>query len=87
VTAGLADNVDLDLEQTGEDDRSVREGDQFVPCQVRQETIHVKGKPPIVKEILVTPRGPVVLPDLDGALDARGLDGSTPSARGARPPF
>lgn len=58
MTAGLADHVDLYLEQTGEAGRSAREGDQFVPYEVRQETIHV------------TPRGPILSPALDGDLGA-----------------
>lgn len=69
-TAGLADNVDLYLEEIGEDGRSVREGDRIVPCEVRRETIHVKGKPPVVEEVLVTPRGPVISPAMDGELGA-----------------
>jgi hypothetical protein len=41
-------------------------------CLVRSArgTIHVKRKPPIVKEILVTPRGPITSPALDGDLGA-----------------
>jgi penicillin amidase len=70
VTAGLADNIDLYLEQIGEDGCSAREGDGFVPCGVRRETIYVKGKPPVVEEILVTPRGPVISPALEGDLGA-----------------
>jgi penicillin amidase len=70
VTAGLADDVDLYLEEIGEDGRSVREGNRFVPCEVRQETIQVKGAPPVVEEVLVTQRGPIISPALDGDLEA-----------------
>lgn len=70
VTAGLADNIELYLEQVGEDGRSVKGSDGIVSCDVRQETIDVKGKPPVVEEILVTPRGPVISPALDGDLGA-----------------
>jgi penicillin amidase len=66
VTAGLADNIDLYLEQIGEDGRSVRDGDQYVPCEILRERIEVKGKADVVEEILVTPRGPIISPVLDG---------------------
>jgi len=84
VTAGLADNIDLYLEQIGEDGRSVRKGDQFVPCEVRQETIHVKGKPAVVEEILVTPRGPIISPALDGDLGALSMHATWMDPRPAR---
>jgi penicillin amidase len=64
MTAGLVDNTDLFIEEIGPDGRSVREGDRFVPCAVRRETINVKGKPPLVEEVLETPRGPIIGPSL-----------------------
>jgi len=70
VTAGLADDVDLYLEEIGEDHQSVLEGERFVPCEVRRETIEVKGSSPIVEEILVTRRGPIISPALDAKLGA-----------------
>jgi penicillin amidase len=66
VTAGLADNIDLYLEEPGHDGRSVRDGDQLVPCEVRREKIHVKDDDPILEDVLVTPRGPIISPILTG---------------------
>ena len=60
VTLGLADNSDIFLEQIGEDGASVREGSQFVPCDIIEETIHVKNGPAHRERVLVTPRGPVI---------------------------
>ena len=71
LTAGLADNTDLFLEELGPDGRTVRDGDRFIPCQVRSETIRVKGGPDVVEEVVVTPRGPVIGPALGG--DSRSL--------------
>ncbi len=70
ATAGLVDNIELYLEQTDKDGRSVRGCDGWVPCDVRRETIYVRGKPPVVEEILVTPRGPIISPALKGDLGA-----------------
>ena len=70
VTAGLLDNTDLFLEEVGADGNSVREGDRFVPCQVRREVINVKGEPDVVEEVLVTPRGPIIGPALDSDVGA-----------------
>lgn len=70
ATAGLVDNIELYLEHIGGDGRSVRGRDGWVPCEVRRETICVKGRPPVVEEILVTPRGPVISPALKGDLGA-----------------
>jgi penicillin amidase len=63
VTAGLTDNTDLFLEALGPDGASVREADgSLSPCERLREVIKVKGKPDVVEEVLVTPRGPVVTP-------------------------
>ena len=64
ITAAHADNTDIFLEEIGPDGRSVREGDSFVPCQVRTEEIKVKGQDPVREEVLVTPRGPIISPAL-----------------------
>jgi penicillin amidase len=64
VTAAHADNTDFFVEEIGADARSVREGDAFVPCEVRAERIDVKGKPAVVEDVLVTKRGPIVGPVL-----------------------
>lgn len=67
VTAAHADNTDLFLEEIGPDGRSVREGDRFVPCEARHETISVKGGRPVELEVIVGPRGPIVGDVFDGA--------------------
>src|SRR5262249_2415244 len=64
LTAGLVDNTDLFLEEVGPDGGSVRTGDQFTPCEVREEVIHVRGARPVTERVLVTPRGPIVSPVL-----------------------
>lgn len=73
ITAGLLDNTDLFIEEIGSDGRSVRQGDQFVPCATRREIIQVKGGQPVEEEILVTPRGPIIGPALEGEVDAISL--------------
>ena len=60
VTLGLADNSDLFLEQIGEDGTSVREGSRYVPCEVIDETIKIKGGPPHREQVILTPRGPII---------------------------
>lgn len=66
VTIGYLDNTDLFLEDIGPDDASVREGDQYLPCEVREEHIKVKGADDLTERVLVTGRGPIVGPALDG---------------------
>jgi penicillin amidase len=66
LTAGHVDNTDLFLEQLGADGQSVREGHSWVPCQVRDEVIRVKGKPDVIEKVVVTGRGPIVSPLLGG---------------------
>jgi penicillin amidase len=73
VTAGLIDNTDLFREQIGSDGCSVREGDRFVPCPVREEVIHVKGGETLTERVLVTPRGPIVSPALEAGDEALSL--------------
>lgn len=84
TTAGLLDDIDLYLEEIGPDGRSVREGDSFVPCQVRQEFIQVKGGPPVEEKVLVTRRGPIVGPALDEAFDAISMSATWLSDRPAQ---
>ena len=60
VTAALVDTTDLFFEELGDDGRSVRQGDGFVPCEVRDEVISVRGAPDVVERVVVTPRGPLV---------------------------
>jgi penicillin G amidase len=66
LTAGLIDNTDLFWEQIGPDGRSVRAGDAFVPCELREEVIQVRDTGPVTETVLVTPRGPVVSPAFQG---------------------
>ena len=60
VTATLADTTDMFIEQLSPDGRSVRQGDGFVACGERRETIRVKGAPDVIERVLETPRGPIV---------------------------
>jgi penicillin amidase len=65
VTAGLIDDTDLFLEQIGPDGCSVRGPDGWVPCEVRDEIIAVKGGTAVKERVLVTPRGPIITPAVD----------------------
>ena len=74
VTAALVDTTDLFIEEIGADGRSVRQGDGFVPCEVRDEAIRVRGAPDVIERVVVTPRGPVVAEGPDGeALSLRAV--------------
>jgi penicillin amidase len=64
ATNGGADCVDLFLEEVSLDGRSVRDGDGWAACEVREERIAVRGAGDVVERVLVTPRGPVVGPAL-----------------------
>ncbi len=66
ITIAMLDNTDLFLEDIGPDGASVREGDDWVPCEVREEKIRVKGADDVIEQVLITNRGPVVGPALDG---------------------
>ncbi|NUP14181.1 MAG: penicillin acylase family protein [Polyangiaceae bacterium] len=81
VTAAHADNTDLFVEEIGPDRRSVREGQRFVPCEVRREVIDVKGKEPVVEEVMITARGPIVGPAFDGAGEALSMSATWLAAR------
>lgn len=81
VTAGHVDNTDLFIERLGLDGTSVLEGDRFVPCEIRDELIRVKGKPDVVERVLVTRRGPIVGPALGEHHDALSLRGAWMAAR------
>ena len=70
ATAGLLDNTDLFIEEIGPDGVSVREGDEFVPCRVREEVINVKGGAKVVEKVLETSRGPIIGPGLEGEVGA-----------------
>ncbi len=73
VTNGFVDNTDLFLEEIGPDGASVREGDRFVPCGVRSESIVVKGGQDVVEQVLETRRGPIIGPALEGGFQAVSL--------------
>lgn len=75
VTAGLIDNTDLFLEQIGRDGKSVRQGNDFVPCAVHREMIHIRGGERIAEDVLITPRGPIIGPALEGTSEAISLRG------------
>ena len=73
ITAGLTDQADLFIEELGDDGRSVRGADGFVACEVREERIEVRGGEATTESVLVTPRGPIISPILDGAPAALSL--------------
>ncbi len=81
ITAGHVDNTDLFLEHVGADGKSVREGRSWRRCEVREEVIAVKGKPPVTERVLVTPRGPIVSPAIGGSDVALSLCGTWMAAR------
>ncbi len=81
VTAAHADNTDLFIEEIGPDGRSVRVGEEFVPCPVRQENIEVKGRKPEVLEVLETPRGPIVGPVFAGQRQSISMSATWLAAR------
>jgi penicillin amidase len=84
ITAGHHDNTDLFLEEMGPDGRSVREGDSFVPCEVRREVIRVKGGPDVVEDVVSTPRGPIVGPAFHGEIGAVSMRATWMAARPMR---
>jgi penicillin amidase len=71
ITAGLVDNTDLFLEEV--EGTTVRRGDGYEPCEVIREVIEVRGGDPEPIEVLVTDRGPIISPALDGTLPALSL--------------
>jgi penicillin G amidase len=73
ITAGMTDQADLFIEELGEDGQSVREAEGFVACELIEEQIEVRGAAPVVERVLVTPRGPIISPMLDGAPAALSL--------------
>jgi penicillin G amidase len=73
ITAGLTDQADLFVEEIGPDGASVRGPAGWERCEVRREEIQVRRAPPVVEEVLVTPRGPIISPVLDGSPAALSL--------------
>lgn len=70
ITYAFVDNTDLFIEEVGPDGVSVRQGAQFVSCEVLREVIQVKGQGTVEENVLVTPRGPIIGPALDGEVGA-----------------
>lgn len=66
LTAAHADNCDLFIEELRDDGLSVRQGDKWVACHVRTEVIRVRGREPVVEHVLITPRGPIISPAIEG---------------------
>jgi penicillin amidase len=62
VTAALTDNTDLYLETLPADG-----------SETLREAIRVKGRPEVIEEVLVTPRGPVISPLFEGVTAAVSL--------------
>lgn len=75
ATSAHTDNTDLFLEEIGPDGRSVRDGERFVPCEIRREVIHVRFGADVVEDVLETPRGPIIGPAVEGAHDALSVRG------------
>ena len=73
ITAGMTDQADLFIEEIGDDGASVREGDDMVPGEVIDERIEVRGGEAVTERVLMTRRGPIVSPFLDGAPAALSL--------------
>ncbi len=75
VTAGLSDNTDLFIEdvQTIEGKWHYRQGETYLPCEVRRETISVKKGSPVEMEVVSTPRGPIISPSLPVVSEALSL--------------
>lgn len=67
ITAALTDQSDLFIEELSEDGASARGPDGWEACVVREERIRVRGGAEVVERIVLTPRGPVVSPLVDGA--------------------
>ncbi len=72
ITAALVDTTDLFSEEVSDDGR-LRQGDAFVECERRREVIEVRGAAPVVEEVLITPRGPIIGPALAGEVGALSL--------------
>jgi len=67
VTAGLLDNTDLFIEEIGPDGASVRRGDRFVPCEVREEVVRVRGRGQgVTLRFVRSDFGPVLTPAAGG---------------------
>jgi penicillin amidase len=81
-TAAHHDNTDLFVERMGKDGASVKQGDGYVPCEVREEVIEVRGGKPVREKVVVTPRGPIVGPAFHDELGAVSLRATWMQKRG-----
>lgn len=81
LTAGHVDNTDLFIERVHADGAQVAAVEGWIPCAVREERIEVRGGRDRVERVLVTPRGPVVTPCLDGGGLALSLQATWMRAR------
>jgi penicillin amidase len=84
VTAGFVDNTDLFLEEIGPDGCSVRQGDEYIPCERRVEIVEVRGKDRVREVVLTTPRGPIIGPALGDGYGAISLRATWLDPRPAR---
>lgn len=73
ITAALTDQADLFLEEVAPDGRHVRSAEGWAPCEVVRERIEVRGGQAVEEEVLLTPRGPIVSPLLEGVPGALSL--------------
>jgi penicillin amidase len=68
ITAACTDSADLFCEELSADGRTARGPDGTEPVERVVEIIPVRGGPPVVEEVLVTRRGPIVSGLLDGGI-------------------
>ena len=73
ITAGCSDSSDLFWEEIDAAKLTARGPDGPEPVERRREVIPVRGAAPLVEEVLVTARGPLVTPLLDGMSAALSL--------------
>ncbi|HUF07177.1 MAG TPA: penicillin acylase family protein [Candidatus Binatia bacterium] len=73
ITAGCSDAADLFWEEIDPDSGMARGPDGPEPVERIREEIAVRGGEPVVEEVLVTARGPVITPLLDGISAALSL--------------
>lgn len=70
ITAALFDNTDLFQEELSPDGLSLRSGDDWVPAEILHEHIKVRYSKAITEDVVLTPRGPIVGPALQGEMGA-----------------
>jgi penicillin G amidase len=84
VTTGHADTTDLFVEKLGPDGTTALRGDRWVPCEVRDEVIKVKGGKDVVERVVTTPAGPIVTPRMAAGGTALSLRATWMAARPIR---